>query len=235
MVDHVFRNQHLLQTEQELDFNRRMDMFQQRLVDAVIAGDSKSVNEILDLLQNGSFSDYMSDHLSITRLYIAGYLMELKRAILKAGLPGYIAEEFILHAYKMLSEADTTEKLRSVTVHNFQNLFALYQKNNLTQYSRTVRMAIDRIHMLKMQPLSAGDVARYLQVDSTYLARVFRAETGKTMTQYIQTVKCDAAEDMILRRNYSLHEIADLLGFSSYSYFSKVFKRVKGISPTQIV
>ena len=64
----------------------------------------------------------------------------------------------------------------------------------------------------------------HLGVERTHLSRQFHQETGLTITDYIHTVKTDAAEALILGRGYSLTEISDLLGYSSYSYFSRVYK-----------
>jgi AraC-like DNA-binding protein len=70
-----------------------------------------------------------------------------------------------------------------------------------------------------------------MRVNPNYLSALFKRETGLTLTQYIQAMKIEEAKRLMLSREHSLGNIADMLGFSSLSYFSRVFKRLCRISP----
>ena len=51
--------------------------------------------------------------------------------------------------------------------------------------------------------------------------------------EYTTNAKIAAAKEMMAKGDYKIYEVADTLGFESSFYFSKVFKKVEGISPRQ--
>lgn len=97
-----------------------------------------------------------------------------------------------------------------------------------------IQCAIEYIHTQRFQPLSTSDVAGYLNVEQTNLSKRFSKEAGMTVTNYIHTLKTDLAHTLILRRTFSLMEISDMLGYGSYHYFCKVFKKYQHCLPSQV-
>ena len=56
---------------------------------------------------------------------------------------------------------------------------------------------------------------------------------GLTFTEYLTQLRLNKAAEMLAETDYSIVQIADEVGYGDYCYFSKVFKKYKGISPTQ--
>ncbi len=83
------------------------------------------------------------------------------------------------------------------------------------------------------QPISLHDIADYLCVNPAYLSRLFKKETGETITNYIQVFKIDKAKKLLLEDEYNIVEIAALLGFDSSSYFTTIFQKHLGCSPSE--
>ena len=234
MSDYYFDNQLFLQTEQEDDFNRKMNLITISLLNAIRSGNKVQLHQYIQTLLDFNIADYVSGDLAITKLYLAAYFSEQLEALRSFGLPMNIASIVKKSAFQKLASAKSEAEIRQVSSQFFQELFSLYQRYTISGYSAPVRLAIEQIHNLKMQPVSAGTIARNLNINRTYLSKIFRQETGMTMTDYIHSVKMDLAESLIAGRNFSLHEISDLLGYESYSYFSKVFKKQKGVLPSKI-
>lgn len=76
-------------------------------------------------------------------------------------------------------------------------------------------------------------VAEYVKIDRTYLFRLFKEETGISVINYIRRCRVDNAAVMLKDNNISIKDIAYSVGFSDQMYFSKVFRQVKGMSPTE--
>ena len=57
--------------------------------------------------------------------------------------------------------------------------------------------------------------------------------TGMGTSEYINLRRIKKAEDLLLNTNLSVSEISDRLGFTYQRYFSTIFKKVKGVSPSQ--
>ena len=66
--------------------------------------------------------------------------------------------------------------------------------------------------------------------DTSYLAVIFKRETGQTITEFILSRRVEAAKSLI-SGGIRLSEIAEMLGFSSQSHFCRCFKEVTGVTP----
>ena len=75
-------------------------------------------------------------------------------------------------------------------------------------------------------------IANRMSVTQRYLSDTLKKETGKTTTEHIHLCLIDEAKNILLQPNKSISEVAYGLGFEYPSYFSRLFKRKEGISPT---
>ena len=83
-------------------------------------------------------------------------------------------------------------------------------------------------------PITLSTVSERVNLTKEYVSHIFKKETGKTVTDYINERKMMIAKEMILGSGYDLTEIADRLGYDNYSYFSKLFKKQFGTSPSAL-
>lgn len=97
--------------------------------------------------------------------------------------------------------------------------------------SKLIRAARDYIFNHINEPISTDALAAFLRMNRTYLCNLFMRETGMTVNHYIATVKIDEAKRLMRVTHKSIAEIAEYLGFSSQSYFQKVFKKYTGVTP----
>ena len=84
-----------------------------------------------------------------------------------------------------------------------------------------------------MRGISAGDVALQLSIDRTHFFRIFKAKTGVSPEQYITKYRVEKALDLLKEDRHTVTEIASLVGVSDVYYFSKLFKKNMGKSPTE--
>ena len=81
--------------------------------------------------------------------------------------------------------------------------------------------------------LQLSEVAEVFGLSGAYLSSVFKKNTEIGFSEYVYTKKIEKAKEMLLKEDMKIYEVADALGFESAYYFSKVFKRVEGISPRE--
>jgi AraC-like DNA-binding protein len=82
------------------------------------------------------------------------------------------------------------------------------------------------------QAPSLTALCQYFCVGRTYLCRIFRAVTGDSAVDYWIALKIREAKRLIREGNMNVTQIAEALGYSSIHHFSRMFKRVTGLSPT---
>lgn len=81
--------------------------------------------------------------------------------------------------------------------------------------------------------LTLEDLAAVAKVNKYYLSHVFRKEYGVPPINYMISCRIRESTRLLVETDLSLSEIAEILGFSSASYFSQSFRRAEAVSPTQ--
>ena len=81
--------------------------------------------------------------------------------------------------------------------------------------------------------ITLEELSKVVNMNSSYFCRYFKKLTGKTIMEYINFVRICKAEDFLAQTSDSVIEISMEVGFSSASYFNRVFKNINGISPTE--
>ena len=86
---------------------------------------------------------------------------------------------------------------------------------------------------LSGQSATVADLAKVCGLSERYFAKLFRAQTGLSVSQYIKTVKITKAKMLLLETNLPLKTIAFQLGYSNAANFSSFFRSATGMSPGQ--
>lgn len=81
--------------------------------------------------------------------------------------------------------------------------------------------------------LTLKELASMFHMNPNYCCSLFTKYTGKTFSQYLTDLRTDEAQILLTETDHSLEEIASLVGFKDYFYFSKVFKKKCGYSPKE--
>lgn len=82
------------------------------------------------------------------------------------------------------------------------------------------------------EPLTRGRIAAAVNLSEPHLARVFKAATGKTPLTRLTEIRIARAQALLRESDLSVTAIAGEVGFSAFSHFSQVFRRVVGVSPS---
>lgn len=98
--------------------------------------------------------------------------------------------------------------------------------------SRMVSDAMRYINENYAQQLSLEKVSEIVYLNPFYFSRIFKEETGQTFVEYVTKVRINRAKELLVGTDLSIASIASQTGFQDASYFSRVFQKVEGTSPT---
>ena len=151
-------------------------------------------------------------------------------------LPGAITPDLqrLAAAYPqpfLLPEDYSRERLACLT--NFI-LFELMNRQKRRSGNPHVSLMLQIIQERIAEPLTLAELAGAAHISREYAAQIFKKETGSTVVDYIHKQKMQLAAEMIRNHDMSLSEVAEALGFTNYSYFSRMFKRYFGVSPSHL-
>ncbi|MBE5977001.1 MAG: response regulator [Paenibacillaceae bacterium] len=77
------------------------------------------------------------------------------------------------------------------------------------------------------------ELAKNTGFSYTYFSSLFKKETGKTLTEYIQMVRIDTAKKLLTEKERSISEVAELAGYNDIKFFTRQFKKTLGVSPNE--
>lgn len=81
--------------------------------------------------------------------------------------------------------------------------------------------------------LSLNEVAAVFGISPNYLSQLFKKYNDVGYNDFVTQCKMDEAKKLLGNSDYKVYEVAEMLGFESAFYFSKVFKKVVGVPPTE--
>ena len=83
------------------------------------------------------------------------------------------------------------------------------------------------------QNLSVETICRNLGVSTAYFSTLFKKETGKTFINYLTDCRMEKAVELLLEQDEKTYIVAQKVGYADPNYFSYVFKRKFGVSPSK--
>lgn len=105
------------------------------------------------------------------------------------------------------------------------------ERKRFTQRRAVMTLLIDKIEKEYTHKITLTDLAEYSHINEKYLCRFFKEFTGQTPIDYINRLRVDRACYEMTVNRMNVTEAAYECGFNELSYFSKCFKKYKGISP----
>ncbi len=185
---------------------------------------------------------------------------DLAHQIKKYGFFSYSVNEALHLSPKEEKQIESIVENIEVEYHNNQDVFSkeiiISQLNTLLKYANRFyeRQFIDRkeisndllerFNSYLTDYVESGQsqergiptieqIANELSVSQRYLSDTLKKETGKTATEHLHLQLMDEAKNILLQPKKSISEVAYELGFEYPPYFSRLFKKKEGISPTE--
>ncbi len=138
------------------------------------------------------------------------------------------ASDYFMQAAEKLDDPYELGELGAQVGEYFCNLICKYKD---MPYSRTVKRIVTYIYDEIYSPVFVENIAQSLQMNASYLSKMFKAEMGMSINTFIHVQKLNEARSLMRYSGASLTDIAAMLGYTDLSHFSRVCKKVTGLSP----
>lgn len=153
------------------------------------------------------------------------------RAIIKGGVHPEIAynlSDVYIQQIEEIHDQNTLCKLEYDMLYSF--IQALKEEKQ-ESYRFVVNKAISFIYIEILNELSLERIAEEVNVHPGYLSKVFKAEVGIPITEFINRRKIEESKYFLLHGNTSISDIALLFRFCNQSYYTSLFKKYTGLTP----
>ncbi|MGN0643604.1 helix-turn-helix domain-containing protein [Gemmiger sp.] len=202
-------------------------------LEAVVRGDAEAALAGLEQFMRFDLGERFTATLRNRKNALIVLNTQLRKAIERADVhPYYLDTISTKYSLKIEAAADdrTLLPLRKEMIREYCDYV---QRYSVRQYSPLVQKVINNINLHLASPLSLKKLADEYFISSCYLSRVFRQETGCTLTDYINNQRIQRAIYYLSTTDSSIATIAESVGFLDVNYFSKIFKKVTGSTPTR--
>lgn len=104
---------------------------------------------------------------------------------------------------------------------------------NIYRKNKQIKRVLTKIRNDYAKPLTLDDLAREANLNSQYFCRAFKQATGKTPIDYLNYYRIECAAEQLRLPYLSVTDVAFSCGFNDLSYFNRLFKRKKNMTPTE--
>ena len=216
---------------------RRYDQ-EKQFLSMIRNGDTKNILSAFEKLSGPeALSDFSKETLNY---YASGYGLAILKALSRkaaeeSGLSVITIDE-ITQKYTQLSSATYNAELQ--TRYQIDMIVELTKavhnhKLSLDKYSPPIQRVMEYINLHLGDHISNDDLAANASMSISHLSKVFKKETGGTMTEYIALMRCKKAAGLLKKTDLPVQEISSYVGYSDNNYFVKVFKKIYDLTPSE--
>lgn len=203
-----------------------------KLLAGIARGDTAAAMEAMEQFKRFRIAARFSDPLRDRKNLVIILNTLMRKAIESASVHPYyidkISSKYALRIENMTSEAEEAALLRDM----IKEYCAYVQRYSLKSYSPLVQKVINHINLNLDSALSLKSLAAMCYISPSYLSNIFKQETGQTLTDYINSQRISRAARRLTTSDVSIATVAESVGILDVNYFTKMFKKMMGVTPT---
>lgn len=131
-----------------------------------------------------------------------------------------------------IEKYETIDDIKIWLENLFFKFIDIIKNNKSKKYNSIVNTALQYVKENYHQDISLEDIANVVHVTPNYFSRIFKEETSKNFTTWLNKYRIEQAKDLL--KNNSLircYEVSNRVGYNDYKYFSTIFKKITGFTP----
>lgn len=206
-----------------------------RLLKLIEKGEVESIIQAYDEMQeeSSSLTDLFRSPVYQSPISILRALA--RKAAEQSGLSIITIDQITQKSVQRLSGTDDIEKQGQYCYEMLIELTTAVRNHliNTSGYSSAIVKVVEYLSLNYTQNINMDILCQISDYSSSHLAKIFKHETGQTITQYIANLRCRQAAEMLRETNLPVQEISSYVGYTDNNYFVKVFKKVMGNTPSE--
>lgn len=206
--------------------------FYQELVDAIVYSKEEAAAQLID-----GYIRQLKQVPGVTPAYLQYLCSELWTIIAYAlSSTGVVLEELFPEntIARTIGQVQTLEQLQAWLSDKIRTIVSSRHWSENSKHKEAVDFMIQYAHDHFAEEISLEDMSRKLYLSRNYLNQIFKKATGETFTNYLIRVRMKKAHALLMEGKYLIYEIAEKVGYKNVPYFSSIFKKYNGISPSEV-
>ncbi|OCT12181.1 hypothetical protein A8709_30515 [Paenibacillus pectinilyticus] len=154
------------------------------------------------------------------------------RLLLDLNLLTHEKEEEEALALDRLLKLETMDELKTFVSDYLYRICCWIQEKRSGRSSNVIEQIQKFISENYAKNLAIAEIAAYVYLSQTYVSLLFKQETGETIYEYLMKVRIAKAKELLADPRIKFYEVCELVGYTDPSYFSKLFKKMTGLTPS---
>ncbi len=136
--------------------------------------------------------------------------------------------------YEIMSivKMESLEEIKQYVSKYFVDLKEVITRDEQGSHRSIIKKTIHYME-LECQHITLCSVAQKVYMTPTYLSLLFKTNTGITFIEQLTNIRMDKAKDMLKSTSLRNYEVAEKVGYHDSRYFSQIFKKKVGVSPSE--
>lgn len=192
-------------------------------------GKQEELMQRLDTCLLGMERNYLDP--IVLESYYHGLVYMVQETLLKKSIP--IKEVYPDEAWRISgSVCKSLQKFREWAIP-FMQRSVMYIQQHHHVISPIVQKVMTYIEDHIAVELSREEIAAHVYLNPAYLSRLFKKETGQSLTEFILELRMRKVKSLLESTNDKISDIAKSVGFCNFSHFTKTFKKMTGMTPNE--
>ncbi|MFF2479875.1 response regulator [Paenibacillus sp. NPDC058071] len=215
--------------ETEFKNHRLREEFIPQIVSLIEQGDAVKVSEYLGRMLNLLLVD---EPVSFTYVQALGmsFLSELIRAVKTGDTTDGKANVEMWHRFL---ECTDTEQVIAFLIESVDRYMKTEGKARQNQQHHLIRQVAAFIESHIQESWTVKQLAEQFQLNASYLSVLFKKEMGRTISEFVQDTRIEAAKRLLQNPGIKVYEVAEMVGLQTSAYFTYLFKKNVGSTPQE--
>lgn len=156
-----------------------------------------------------------------------------RKAVERAAVHPIYIDILSSHLARLIEDTHSIQGLSDLRSQMVKDYCHLVNSHTLKDYSPLIRKTINYININLSTELHLKDIAESVEVSPNYLSNLFNKETKQSMTHFIHSKRIHKAAELLQSSELSIQTIAFYVGYNDMNYFTKLFKKQTGTTPSK--
>ncbi|MGT2623997.1 YSIRK-targeted surface antigen transcriptional regulator [Streptococcus thoraltensis] len=204
-----------------------------KIIQAVQTGELEQLQDVVRYLSNAVAPKVSGDMLRSEKNYSITVFDRLSQVAIQSGLDvetAYLSRDSFIRDSELMTSIPDVIKLRDASIVFYTTKIGEIKQKLASKTSPTIIAIIQYLENNLDKNIETSKVAAVFHMSESKIRKLFKTATNSTIQQYVLGLKIKRAK-VFLKEGERISDIADVLGFSSPSNFSRSFKKLVGESP----